>query len=211
MRSLPFALLMCVLVAACKPKAPPTIYQAPPGDNPSLESLVAPIALYPDPLVAQILPASTNPMEVVAAADALAQGGRPSEATASQWDASIQALLSFPTVLKMMSDRIQWTTQLGQAFTADEGSVLAAIQQVRRKAQAAGNLQSNAQQVITTQGSTVIIEPANPAYIYVPQYNPVAILAPAPYAYYPMMTFGVGFAAGAATAYACSWGAYGGT
>src|SRR5262245_20599891 len=211
MRSLPFALLMCVVVAACKPKAPPTIYQAPPGDSSSLESLVAPIALYPDPLVAQILPASTNPMEVVAAADALAQGGRPSEATASQWDASIQALLSFPTVLKMMSDRIQWTTQLGQAFTANEGGVLAAIQQVRRKAQAAGNLQSNAQQVITTQGSTVIIEPANPAYIYVPQYNPVAILAPAPYAYYPMMTFGVGFAAGAATAYACSWGAYGGS
>jgi hypothetical protein len=196
-----------MLVVGCQRSPSPGGYQSSGGANPSLEKLVAPIALYPDPLVAQILPASTNPMEVVAAADALASGGRPGQSTASQWDPSIQALLSFPTVLKMMSDRIDWTTRLGQAFSSDEGSVLAAIQQVRHEAQSAGNLQSNAQQVITTQGSTMIIEPADPAYIYVPQYNPVAILSPAPYyAYAPLMTFGVGFAAGAATAYACSWG-----
>jgi hypothetical protein len=177
------------------------------GADPSLDKLVAPIALYPDPLVAQILPASTNPLEVFEAADAVANGARPSADTASKWDPSIQALLSFPTVLKMMRDKIDWTTQLGKAFVADQGGVLAAIQSVRQEANKAGNLKSNDKQVVTTQGSTIIIEPASPDVIYVPQYNPVVVVEPAPYyAYTPMMTFGVGFAAGAATAYACSWG-----
>src|SRR5262245_12192516 len=177
------------------------------GDDQSLEKLVAPIALYPDPLVAQILPASTNPLEVFEAADAVANGTRPSQETASKWDPSIQALLSFPSVLKMMRDKVDWTTQLGKAFVADQGGVLAAIQSVRQQVQKAGNLKSTTQQVVTTQGTTIIIEPASPQVIYVPQYDPVAVLAPAPYyAYAPMMTFGVGFAAGAATAYACSWG-----
>jgi hypothetical protein len=188
-------------------------------DPAQLEKLVAPIALYPDPLVAQILPASTYPVEVIEAARALASGSRPSTATASQWDPSIQALLSFPTVLKMMSDKISWTTQLGQAVAADQSAVMAAIQDVRRKAQAAGNLKSNDKQVVNVQGtgatSTIIIEPASPQVIYVPQYNPVAILSPAPAYYYGnpaygLMTFGLGFAAGAATAYACNWGYYGG-
>jgi hypothetical protein len=196
--------LTLMFVVSCARTA---IAQGAGGANPSLEKLVAPIALYPDPLVAQILPASTNPLEVFEAADSVANGARPSEETASKWDPSIQALLSFPTVLKMMRDKIDWTTKLGQAFVGDQGGVLAAIQQVRRQAHTAGNLASNAQQVVTTQGSTIVIEPASPQLIYVPQYNPVAILAPAPYyAYAPLMTFGVGFAAGAATAYACSWG-----
>jgi hypothetical protein len=184
-----------------------------------LDKLVAPIALYPDPLVAQILPASTYPVEVIEAARALASGGRPSKATASQWDPSIQSLLSYPTVLKMMSDKISWTTQLGQAVAANQSDVMAAIQRVRHQAQAAGNLRSNDKQVVNVQGtgdaSTIIIEPANPQVIYVPQYNPVAILAPPPPYYYGnpaygLMTFGAGFAAGAATAYACNWGYYGG-
>ena len=90
------------------------------GADPSLDKLVAPIALYPDPLVAQILPASTNPLEVFEAADAVASGTRPSEETASKWDPSVQALLSFPTVLKMMRDKIDWTTQLGKAFVSNK-------------------------------------------------------------------------------------------
>jgi len=192
--------------------------QAPPGAA-QLDKLVAPIALYPDPLVAQILPASTYPVQVIEAARALASGKRPSKATASQWDPSIQALLSYPTVLKMMSDKISWTTQLGQAVASNQANVMAAIQQVRHQAQAAGNLTSNDRQVVSTTGSgdssTVVIEPANPQVIYVPQYNPVAILSPAPAYYYGapaygLLTFGAGFAAGAATAYACNWGYYGG-
>jgi Protein of unknown function (DUF3300) len=184
-----------------------------------LDKLVAPIALYPDPLVAQILPASTYPVEVIEAERALASGKRPSKATASQWDPSIQALLSYPTVLKMMSDKISWTTQLGQAVAANQGDVMAAIQRVRHQAQAAGNLRSNDKQLVSVQGSgdtsTIVVEPANPQVIYVPQYNPVAILSPAPAYYYGnpaygLLTFGAGFAAGAATAYACNWGYYGG-
>jgi len=205
--------LALILVLACAHRPKPALsqaLQAPPPGDPSLQQLVAPIALYPDALVAQILPASTQPIQIVEAARAVAGGQRPDQATASQWDPSVQALLSFPSVLKMMNDKINWTTKLGQAVVANQGAVMAAIQQVRQQAQAAGNLKSNPQQVVTTQGSTIIIEPANPQYIYVPQYNPVAILAPAPYyAYAPLMTFGVGFAAGAATAYACDWGHYG--
>jgi hypothetical protein len=210
-----------VATLACGQVPSPALSQtgAAPGGSTQLDKLVAPIALYPDPLVAQILPASTYPVEVVEAARAVANGGRPDKATASQWDPSIQALVSFPTVLKMMSDRISWTTQLGQAVAANQSAVMAAIQQVRRQAQAAGNLQSNDKQVVSTQGSgdtsTIIIQPANPQVIYVPQYNPVAILAPPPPYYfanpgYGMLTFGAGFAAGAATAYACNWGYYGG-
>jgi len=199
-----------IVVLACTHQPKPAQSLPPPPGDPSLQQLVAPIALYPDALVAQILPASTQPVQIVEAARAVAGGQRPDQATASQWDPSVQALLSFPTVLKMMNDKINWTTQLGQAVVANQGAVMAAIQQVRQQAQAAGNLKSNAQQVVQTQGSTIIIEPANPQYIYVPQYNPVAILQPVPYyAYAPAMTFGVGFAAGAATAYACSWGSYG--
>ena len=194
--------------------AAPAVADPPPGppSPEALEKLVAPIALYPDPLVAQILPASTNPLEIFEAADAVANGARPSQETAAKWDPSIQALLSFPTVLKMMRDKIEWTQQLGQAFAADQAAVLAAIQAMRRKAHDAGNLKSNPQQTVTTKGSTIVIEPANPEVVYVPQYNPVAVIAPAPvYAPSPLMTFGVGFAAGAATAYACNWGAYGGS
>ena len=180
--------------------------QGPPSPD-ALAKLVAPIALYPDPLVAQVLPASTQPLEIFEAADAVAGGKRPAEDVASHWDPAVQALLSYPTVLKMMKDKIEWTTQLGQAFAADQGGVLAAIQTVRAQASKAGNLKSTPQQKVETKNNTIIIEPATPDVIYVPQYNPVAILEPAPYyAYSPLMTFGVGFAAGAATAYACNWG-----
>jgi len=208
---IPWQLPLVLVVALACGRTPSPAFSQTAGGDPSLQKLVAPIALYPDPLVAQILPASTQPVQVVEAARAVADGGRPDEATASQWDPSVQALLSFPTVLEMMNGKLDWTTRLGQAVVANQGAVMAAIQQVRQQAQAAGNLESNAQQTVQTQGSTIIITPASPQYIYVPQYNPVAILAPAPYyAYAPLMTFGVGFAAGAATAYACDWGHYGG-
>jgi hypothetical protein len=146
----------------------------------------------------------------------VANGGKPTAADMSQWDASIQALVEFPSVLTMMSNQLTWTTQLGQAVSQSQANVMAAIQRVRAEAQKAGNLQSNDKQTVTTQGSTIIIQPANPQVIYVPQYNPVTIIEPAP-AYvaapagYGMMTFGLGFAAGALTAYACDWGhGYGG-
>src|SRR5262245_3512162 len=138
-------LALAILLACGRSPALSQTSAPPPAQSvsPSLEKLVAPIALYPDPLVAQILPASTYPVQVVEAARALADGGRPSDQTASQWDPSIQALLSFPTVLKMMSDKIDWTTQLGQAVSANQANVMAAVQAVRRQAHQAGNLKSN--------------------------------------------------------------------
>ncbi len=175
----------------------------------SLDTLVAPIALFPDPLVAQVLPASTFPSQVVQAAQALATG-RPDQMTAWEWDTSIQALLSYPTVLAMMSSKIEWTTSLGQAVATSQADVLAAIQRVRFQAWQAGNLPSNIQQLVTVDGNTILIEPTNPLYIYVPQYDPVAILTAAHDYGYPLMTFGTGYVAGAATAYACRWGAAGG-
>ncbi len=181
-----------------------------------LDALVAPIALYPDPLVAQILPASTHPIDVGEAAAAVANGGRPTAAQAAQWDPSVQALVSFPTVLKMMHDRAEWTEQLWEAVATDPSAVMAAIQRDRSAAFRAGNLQSNNQQAVQMQAdaqgdslsTTITIEPANPQVIYVPQYNPTVIMAPPPaygYAAPPLMTFGMGFPAGAATAYTCNW------
>jgi len=195
--------------------------QGGPGDpstQDQLDALVAPIALYPDPLVAQILPASTHPLEVAAAAAAVAHGGRPTAAQAAQWDPSVQALVSFPTVLKMMHDKVEWTEQLWEAVATDPSAVMAAIQRDRSAAFRAGNLQSNNQQTVQMQAdaqgdslsTTITIEPANPQVIYVPQYNPTVIMAPPPaygYAAPALVTFGLGFPAGAATAYACNWGA----
>jgi hypothetical protein len=215
----PAFVLGSIMLLACGPSLAASQASPAPSGSAQLDKLVAPIALYPDPLVAQILPASTYPVEVIEAARALSTGKRPSKATASQWDPSIQALLSYPTVLKMMSDKLSWTTKLGQAVAANQADVMAAIQRVRREARAAGNLTSNDKQVVDVEGSgatsTIVIEPANPQVVYVPQYNPVAILAPPPPYYYGapgygLVTFGAGFAAGAATAYACNWGYYGG-
>jgi hypothetical protein len=152
-----------------------------------LDSLVAPIALYPDALVAHVLPASTYPVQVVEAARAQHQSGQVEQGEASQWDSSVQALLGFPAVLAMMNDRISWTTQLGQAVADDQGAVLAAIQRVRTEAKKAGNLQTNDKQTVALQGDNIVIEPANPQVIYVPQYDPVAILSPPPpWGYYPV-------------------------
>lgn len=186
--------------------------QSPSPTPVSLETLVAPVALYPDPLLANVLAASTYPVQIIEASRAIAGGAKPTAAEMSQWDTSVQALTAYPSVLNMMSNQLSWTTELGQAVSQSQKNVMAAVQQVRVEAQKAGNLQSNDKQTVsTTETNTIVIEPANPEVIYVPQYNPVAIVAPAPaYAMYPagygLMTFSAGFAAGALTAYACDWG-----
>lgn len=206
------AVLTCVMACSTLRAGSVAAQGAPSAPSPDqLDTLVAPIALYPDPLLASVLAASTYPVEVVEAARAVSSGSAPTSAQLSQWDTSIQALSAYPSVLTMMSNQLDWTTQLGQAVSQNQSAVMTAVQHVRAEAQAAGNLQSNDKQTVTTQSSTIVIEPASPQVIYVPQYNPVAILVPAP-AYvtapagYGLMTFGVGFAAGALTAYGCNWG-----
>lgn len=164
-----------------------------------LDSLVAPIALYPDQLVAQTLAAATYPLEVVEAArwlknNSSLQGESLVKAAAQQnWEPSVQALVVFPDVLQQLSQNLTWTTALGNAFLAQQEDTLSAVQRLRAKAQASGALQSNAQLTVADQqvdGSNVIvIQPANPDVIYVPSYDPSLVFGAASYYPYPSLTY----------------------
>ena len=147
-----------------------------------LDSLVAPIALYPDALVAQVLAASENPQQVTYADDWLTQNTNLTGTALTQavdqhpWDPSVKALTQFPSVLDNLAHNLSWTSSLGQAFANQQTDVMAAVQTMRARAQAAGTLQSNAQITVTQQApSTIVIQPANPQVVYVPQYNPAVV------------------------------------
>jgi hypothetical protein len=160
-----------------------------------LDDLVAPIALYPDPLLSQVLAASTYPLEIVKAAQWLQrnpnlQGSALVEAAAQQnWDPSVQALVMFPSVLEQLSQDITWTTDLGNAFLNQDVDVMNAVQRVRLKAQQLGYLASTPQQTVSTiveSGQNVVaIVPASPELIYIPFYDPAWIWGPAIYHPYP--------------------------
>src|SRR5580693_3816009 len=147
-----------------------------------LTNLVAPIALYPDNLLSQILVASTYPLEVVEAGQWLRQNGNlqgqqlVDAARQQNWDPSIQALVVFPDVLNRLNSDIRWTTDLGNAFLAQQADVMNAVQHLRAEARANGKLNSNAQETVTTQAqgdqSAIAIQPADPQVVYVPTYNP---------------------------------------
>ena len=188
-----------------------------------LDQILAPIALHPDPLVSQILMASTYPLEVVQAdrwakQNAKLKGDALTAALEKQdWDASVKSLVNFPQVLTMMSEKLDWTQKLGDAFLADQKVVLDTIQKLRAKAQESGNLKTTQEQTVIVEEKIIKIEPANPQVIYVPSYNPTVVYGawpyPAypPYYYYPpgyvatsMFAFGAGVAMGAAWGYA--WG-----
>ena len=193
-----------------------------------LDSLVAPIALYPDPLLAQTLAASTYPLEVIQLQQWMEknknlQGKALADAVAKQpWDPSVQGLVEFPDVVQRMAGNIQWTTDLGNAFLAQQSDVMDAVQRMRAKAQGTGNLKTSAQSVVKTEtvpsGKQVIeIQQANPDVIYVPSYDPTVVYGPPPpaYPYYPYtypgyvpgtaLMWGAGIALGAA-----AWGTWGG-
>jgi hypothetical protein len=192
-----------------------------------LSALVAPIALYPDPLVSQILMASTYPLEVAEAANWQRQnsnlsGSALDNALQSQtWDPSVKSLVSFPQALQMLGKDLSWTQKLGDAVLAQQSDVMAAIQSMRSKAKQAGNLSSTPQQSVSASGQNIIIEPSNPQVIYVPTYNPTVIYGPWPYPAYPppppyyppgyvagasMLSFGAGMAVGAALFGGMHWG-----
>src|SRR5208283_347443 len=147
-----------------------------------LQALVAPIALYPDALVAQILPAATFPDEVAIASYWIGQnstltGGALMQAVDTQsWDPSVKALTQFPTVLANMAKNLTWTSSLGEAFHDQQADVMTAVQALRAKAKAAGNLKTPPQMTVVQQSPQVIvIQPTNPQIVYVPQYNPTVI------------------------------------
>lgn len=237
------AILCCVLVVpgdvplmaqqAAAPAAEAAEPPAAPIPADQLDSLVAPIALYPDPLLAQVLAASTYPLEIVqlrqwldkhkdlkdkALADAVKK---------ENWDPSIQSMAALPDVVKQMEENIKWTSELGNAFLAQESGVMDAVQRMRAKAKDSGKLTSNEQMKVETKvvesKTVVVIEQSNPQVVYVPSYDPVVVWGVAPvYAYPPIvypagyyaagvaLSFGVGLAMGAmwggGWGYGCGWG-----
>jgi len=205
-------LMVLAMNAIAQAPAAPT-GAAPPPSTPDLGKLVGPIALYPDDLVAIVLPASTNPLQLVQADRFLAKRKTdPKLPVDDKWDDAVKSLLNYPDVVKMMSADLDWTTALGEAVLADQGAVLEAIQVFRRKAQAAGNLKSDGKQVVKVEKEIVIIAPADPQVIYVPQYNPTVVVVPSPtpvYAYYPTPypSYYYPYPPGAAFAAGVVWGA----
>jgi hypothetical protein len=227
-------IVMGAMLAAAQqpppPDSPPASDQpAPTILNPDqLDNLVAPIALYPDPLLSQILVAATYPLEVVEANQWLQQnknlrGQQLVDAARDQnWDPSIQALVAFPDVLARLNQDVRWTTDLGNAFLAQQGDVMDAVQRMRERARENGKLQSNAQETVqdqTENGQQAIsIEPANPETVYVPYYDPAYVWGPPVYGYYPPLyypplsvgfTFGSGIYIGGIFGECCGWGEFG--
>ena len=245
---IPFRSLLAMICAIALLPGEGVAYPSPPlqqGATPSstaqavkipseqLDSLVAPIALYPDPLLAQILAASTYPLEIVQLHQWLAKNKdlkdkQLADAVAKQsWDPSIQALAALPDVVKLLGDNIQWTTDLGNAFLSQQSDVMDAVQRMRKKAQDKGTLKSTEQQTVETkvieQKSVIVIEQANPQVVYVPSYDPVVVYGPAYYPYPPIyyppwgyyavgmaISFGFGVMMGAfwsgGWGWGCGWG-----
>jgi len=202
---------------------------APAIPNDQLDSLVAPVALYPDPLLTQVLVATTYPLEIIQLQQwiqknsSLTGDALTNAAQKQDWDPSIQAMAVFPDLVKRLADDIKWTTDLGNAFLAQQSDVMDAVQRMRMKAQAAGNLKSNEQMNVETKvvetKTVLVIQPANPQVVYVPTYNPVVVYGPPVYMYpyppiyYPppsyyaagaVFAFGVGVAVG--SYYRGGWG-----
>ncbi len=219
--------------------APPDQDQAPPPngapapDQPApshltpeqLQELVAPIALYPDALVAQILAASAYPTQIVEAERFLQQnpdlkGKDLGDAVDKQdWDPSVKALCQFQTVLANMDKDLSWTSELGDANVNQQADVMNAIQHMRRQAQQAGNLKSTPQQTVSNQGDDIDIEPADPDLVYVPVYNPAYVYGypvgiwPGFYPWWgiggPYFSFGIGFPIGPFFGFGWGWHAWG--
>ena len=174
-----------------------------------LDQLLGPIALYPDPLVAVILPASTVPSDIALAAGYLAAGGAPGGIDSQPWDPSVRALAHYPDVLKWMNDNLDWTQALGAAFAQQPSDVMMSVQQLRVRARAAGTLVDTPQQRIDMEGDDIRIVPVQPNTIYVPEYDPnVVYESPVGYAG-PFVTFGMGYPAGAWLGYQCDWDDFG--
>ena len=220
-------------------QAPPQDSQAPPqsGQAPApayapqtaqqLQQLVAPIALYPDSLVAQILAASTFPEQVVEAdrwvqANPDLKGDALGKAVDQQpWDPSVKALTAFPSVLGNMDKNLSWTSSLGDAYYNQQQDVMDAIQVMRKRAEDAGNLKTTPQQTVSSQGSTVVIQPANPDVVYVPAYDPWLVYGgpigpwpgwyPYPGIWFggPYLSFGLGFGIGWFGGFGWGWGHWG--
>lgn len=204
---------------------------APPAIQPvqvtaeQLQQLVAPIALYPDELVAEILAASTYPTQIVEADRWLQQNSSLKDAQLASavdkqsWDPSVKALTQFPSVLANMDKNLSWTSALGDAYFNNQQDVLNAVQVMRKRAQDAGTLKTTAQQNVATQGQTIIIQPTNPDVVYPPQYDPWIVYGaplvvypgyvPGPWVAAPVVSFGIGTGFPIGWTYGWGWDAWG--
>jgi uncharacterized membrane protein YgcG len=197
----------------------PTVKQSPQ----QLQQLVAPIALYPDALVAQILAASTYPTQIVEAERWMQSHSNlkgqelAKEVDKQDWDPSVKAMVQFPSVLENMDKNLSWTSSLGEAYVSQPQDVTDAVQTMRQEARKAGHLDGNEGEKVTTQGNTIVIEPANPEVVYVPAYDPWLVYGPPIVAYpgwYPVpgifwggvgLSFGIGFGIGFFGGYGWGW------
>lgn len=192
---------------------------------PELQALIAPIALYPDSLLAQMLIAATYPLDVAAATiwvqdpqNAKLSGSALEAALQQQrWDNSVKSLVQFPDALRMLGNKLEWTQRLGDAYLAQPAELMQAVQALRAQARNAGHLQSGSQMTVTSDPqSNIIIQPANPQVVYVPMYNPYMVYGPWGYPAYPpwpvynpgwgYLAFGVGFGVGMALWATPYWG-----
>lgn len=169
---------------------------APPLSEAALDQLLSPIALYPDALIAQVLPASTYPLDIVRAARSVRAGATPADLDVQDLDPSVRAVAHYPTVLEMMDTSIQWTQQLGEAFMAQPADVLESIQRLRAQASAVGNLVNSDQQQVVLDGGTISILPVSPSVIYVPVYDPALVYFRRPAYLGQYVSFGVSFSIG---------------
>lgn len=188
------------------PPEPPRTGAAATRTAEELDQLMAPIALYPDALIALILPASTAPADVVLAARQIRSGGDLSQIEARSWEESVKSLTRYPEVLQWLDDNLDWTKQLGETFIAQPADVMNAIQRLRAQARAAGTLVDTPQQQIISAPGILRIVPAQPERIYVPVYDPSIIyLESRTYALPPPVFFGSGYPVGSWLAYECDW------
>jgi len=231
MKAIVLSLALAVAGSLYAQDAPPATSAAPPPSAPpqrsaaDLEKLLAPIALYSDPLIATVLPASVYPLEIVQAARFVQNTNNLAKLDDQPWDENVKAVARVPAAIQKMNDDLSWTVELGETFLAQEKDVMDTIQTLRAKAQKAGTLQTTPQQVVVVTNTViekivqqqvvfvtntiVQIQPANPQVIYVPTYNPYTVYYPPPAYVYnpyaPLVTFGVGVAVGAIIANNCDW------
>lgn len=162
-----------------------------------LDNLLAPVALYPDPLLAQILPAATYPEEISDAQAWLNRGGTISRIDSQDWDESVKAIAHYPSILNMMAGDMDWTADLGDAFLNQPEDVTLSIQRLRRQAREAGNLESTSEQTVVIEGDYIRIIPAQPQYAYIPRYDPsVVYIERQEPGDLPSVTFGLGLMIG---------------
>lgn len=208
------AMILSVTVLAGSASAQIVVPQAPQQESfprlgpEELEQLVGPIALYPDPMIAQILPASTYPLDIVKAARMLRAGATPFQTDAQDWDPSVKAVAHYPGVIDMMDTSIDWTQQLGQAFMAQPDDVMQAIQRLRIQAANLGNLVSTPQQQVLIDDDAVRIFPANPGVICLPVYDPAFVFYRRPARTGAFINFSIGFVVGGWLDLDCDWRAH---